>query len=302
MAGKIAIALLVVIGIAAVAAADHWGAGIYAGPLYYLPLALAAWQLSRGAALTAAILATFAWAIVSFEAGSPFTEPVLWTINLLLQGSVFLLVTWLIATLRQALHRARENRSTDELTGLSTRRSFYERAGSVLSVCHRDMRPVSLAHIEIDNLEQLRSGWFNRRGERVLRELADAITEVMRASDIAARLDENEFVVLLPETNGRHAQKALDKLRNEILSRQAIRDNEVHVRIGATAFSPAPADITSMLRAAERLLHRVKAAAPDSVVVEAVDQFHTRDHDTQPGDVTGTRARSRDERQEPRLH
>lgn len=276
MAGKTAVAILVFAGIVAVAAIDHWGAGIYAGPLYYLPLALGAWLLSRGAALVTAMIATFAWAIVSFEAGSPYAEPYLWTINLVLQGAVFLLVAYLIATLKRALDQAHAARSTDAQTGLSTRRSFFERAGSVLAICHRDMRSATLAYIELDNLEQPDARLWRKKSDAVLRELADVMTETLRASDIIARMKSNEFVVLLPETGEHDARKALGKLSKEISRRHVFTDNDASIGIGAVSFSPAPPDIIPMIKAAEKLLVRVKVAGRNSLIVESENRFDTQ--------------------------
>lgn len=273
MAGKIVITVLVVAGIIAVAATDHWGAGIYAGPLYYLPLALGAWLLSRGTALVAAMIATFAWAMVSLEAGSPYAEPYLWTINIVLQGGVFILVAYLIATLKRALDDARESRSIDAQTGLSTRRSFFERAGSVLAICHRDMRSATLAYVELDKLEQLDTRSWRKNGDAILRELADVMTETLRASDITARMKSNEFVVLLPETGERDARKALGKLSAEIARRRLFAEIDVGISIGAVSFSPAPPDIIPMIKAAEKLLVRVKAAGRNSVIVESENRF-----------------------------
>lgn len=270
MAGKIVITVLVAAGIIAVAATDHWGTGIYAGPLYYLPLALGAWLLTRGTALVAAMIATFAWAIVSLEAGSPYAEPYLWTINFVLQGGVFILVAYLIATLKRALDDARESRSIDAQTGLSTRRSFFERAGSVLAICHRDMRSATLAYVE---LEQLDTRAWRKDGDAILRELADVMTETLRASDITARMKANEFVVLLPETGERDARKALGKLSAEIARRRLFAEMDVGVSIGAVSFSPAPPDIIPMIKAAAKLLVRVKAAGRNSVIVESENRF-----------------------------
>src|SRR5690606_7220952 len=96
MNNRVLITVLVFAGILAAAAIDHYGRfAVYAGPLYFVPLIFAGWCLTRGTAVLAALFAAGMWAMVSLEAGSPFFEPASWTLNLLLQGALFVLVALL---------------------------------------------------------------------------------------------------------------------------------------------------------------------------------------------------------------
>ncbi|HEX7030793.1 MAG TPA: diguanylate cyclase [Gammaproteobacteria bacterium] len=259
--------LLTGIGVLAVAVIDYvTGTELRVFPLYFLPLLIAAWYLPRGPALVVALLVTAAWAFVHYLAGFRYTQAYIWAFNTGMQAIVFLLITLLFARVRDSLHFERELSRTDALTGLPNSRSFFERAGSVLAVCHRDNQPATLAYIDLDNFKNANDMLGHQTGDALLRKVADVLNETLRSSDIAARLGGDEFAVLLPETGEETAAIALEKVRSRLAGDEGFIAGDVTASIGAVACRTAPKDINAMIKAADRIMYRAKASANHVIV------------------------------------
>lgn len=265
------IAILVGIGILAVALVDYaTGDEVLVLPLYFLPLVMAGWYFPRRAALLAAVLVTIAWAVTLYLGGHRYSEPYIWITNFLAQGVAFIAVTLLAVGLRNAFRRKRELKSIDSVTGLANSQSFFERAGSVLAVCHRNTQPATLAYIDLDNLKN-NAALGHQKSDALLRKVADVLNDNLRASDVAARIGSDEFVVLLPETTEATAQAALDKVHARLTRAEDFQASDVIPRIGAVTCTPAPPDINRMIKAADKVMRRVKAASTNRVFVQGMD-------------------------------
>lgn len=270
---KFLVALLVFAAVAAVAAVDFFtSAEVRVFPLYFLPLMLAGWYLTRTATLLTALLATGVWAAMLYLGDQVYSQPWMWPVNVLAQGVVFLLVALLFTGLRESIRREREFARTDPLTHLPNSRSFYERVGSVLAVCRRNSEAATLAYIDLDNFKQVNDKLGHHKGDELLKEVANTMNDVLRNSDVVARMGGDEFIVLLAEADAAEAETALEKLRARISDSPQFIDNDVSVSIGAASYNLAPPDVTEMIRAADKIMYRVKAAGKNSVVVQDMNK------------------------------
>lgn len=266
------IGLLTAILVLAVAVADYaTGTEILVLPLYFVPLLLAAWYFPRRWAMFVAVIVTFAWINAQYFGGLEYSSAEIWAVNLVTQGILFLVITALISAVRNNLRTRRETASTDQLTGLPNRRSFFDRAGSVLAVCYRNNQPATLAYLDLDNFKQANEKLGHREGDKLLKKVADILGENLRSSDIAARFGNDEFILLLPETTEDNALIALEKVRARLARTEEFVTGDVTASIGAVTSTPAPSDISRLLKAADRIMHRVKADGRNRVLVEGVE-------------------------------
>lgn len=112
--------------------------------------------------------------------------------------------------------RLRDLATKDELTGLCNRRHFIELAEIELSRSRRKSAPTSLAMLDIDHFKLVNDHFGHAVGDSALIEIARAMKETLRGSDISARLGGEEFVVLLPETNLEGALAVTERLRESV--------------------------------------------------------------------------------------
>src|SRR5262249_39176200 len=101
-----------------------------------------------------------------------------------------------------AIHNARlyELATVDGLTGLYVRRYFDARLAEELERSRRFEVPFSVVLLDIDDFKQLNDRHGHALGDRVLRDVAQAMRRCLRGVDIAARYGGEEFAVILPRT------------------------------------------------------------------------------------------------------
>jgi diguanylate cyclase (GGDEF)-like protein len=108
--------------------------------------------------------------------------------------------------------------STDPLTGVANRHTFYERAALETERAKRYRRPLSIALFDLDRFKQINDRYGHLAGDAVLSEFARKVGAGLRETDLFARFGGDEFVALLPETRRSEAasvaRRILDDLRD----------------------------------------------------------------------------------------
>ena len=123
----------------------------------------------------------------------------------------------------------------DDVTGVMTRRFFFQQAHRECARARRYGHPLSCLMIEIDHYRMLCARFSDATGESILRGIASIIGQWTRDSDIIARFGDAKFAVLLPETDIEGATAAREKLLNALKTYPWRKDDEempVSVSIG----------------------------------------------------------------------
>ena len=263
-------AALSALGVALVAALDFVsGVEIRVYPLYYIPIAFAAWYLGRRWTVAIAALSTLAWIASNFYAGMHYSAPAIWAFNACMHLVSFLVVGLLLAQLKTALSHERALSRTDPLTALLNVRAFHEEARRVLSEARRKGRPVTVAYLDLDDFKAINERLGHHGGDETLRRVATAIRRSTRLSDLAARVGGDEFVLVFPETGLDAARVALDRLRAALAQTVGETGPFVTASIGAVVFTEIPESVEEMVRVADQWMYRAKAAGKDRVLLEA---------------------------------
>jgi diguanylate cyclase (GGDEF)-like protein len=166
----------------------------------------------------------------------------------------------------------RESR-VDSLTGVANRRHLYEELGRVSSLLARQERPLGVLAVDIDHFKNVNDEYGHAVGDTVLRNVATALKESVRAQDLVGRTGGEEFVVLLPDTDGPSAAALAERMRLEVSRRRVAGPNGtqlgVTVTIGCAAGHGVPADV--LLRSADHALYAAKRAGRNQVQRAAGD-------------------------------
>ena len=101
----------------------------------------------------------------------------------------------------------------DSLTGLANRRSAEVRLASEAARSERYGHALTVISFDLDKFKQINDTYGHPAGDQVLKEFAQRLSNVIRKSDIAARMGGDEFLVLLPQFTTNHVQILLDRLR-----------------------------------------------------------------------------------------
>lgn len=103
----------------------------------------------------------------------------------------------------------------DHLTGLANREGFDRQMAIEWQRALRHGRPLGLVFVDLDHFKSFNDTHGHVAGDRLLREVAAAITATSRASDFTARLGGDEFVVLCPDTDEDGLGRLIERLRIE---------------------------------------------------------------------------------------
>jgi diguanylate cyclase (GGDEF)-like protein/PAS domain S-box-containing protein len=147
--------------------------------------------------------------------------------------------------------------ATDALTGLANRRTLMELGTKECKRSQRFEHALSVLMVDIDSFKNVNDNWGHLIGDRVICAVADVCRLRVRGNlDTVARLGGEEFVVLLPETSGTHAETVAEALRAEVAEQQVVSDNGKHV---AFTVSIGVASLTDGLTFEQLLNHADKA-------------------------------------------
>lgn len=130
--------------------------------------------------------------------------------------AVALIVAVLIEQMQSAVQRISDLAATDHLTGLLNLRSFEEVLEQEHRKAERFGRSYTLVAVDVDNLAHVNELLGIEAGSQVLISVAAAIGRSIRASDVAARLGGDDFVVLLTEANATTGTAIAQRIRNNI--------------------------------------------------------------------------------------
>ena len=164
----------------------------------------------------------------------------------------------------------RSQATTDVLTGIPNRRHFLDVADRFLDQAHRSGRPIAWIAFDIDRFKRVNDGYGHDAGDRVLRAVAEAAAQSVRASDLVGRLGGEEFAICLPDTDLAGARRAAERLRSDVAAlRVAIANGvvSVTVSIGVCATQGGGLDLDTVLALADAGLYRAKHEGRDRVVV-----------------------------------
>lgn len=137
-------------------------------------------------------------------------------------------------SLKTALDEVKNLSLVDPLTGIFNRRFMDERIPIEIKRAYRYERSLSLILVSINRFREITGthGYFV--GDQVLKASADCIAESVRKEiDWLARYGEEEFVVVLPETDAQGAVILAKRLRIRIAS-TIVTHNGAEIKVNAS--------------------------------------------------------------------
>lgn len=150
---------------------------------------------------------------------------------------------------------------TDELTGLPNRRAFLRRLEDEVARVQRYGFPLSLALMDLDKFKEINDKYGHAGGDEVLRVYAKNILSIFRHHDLVARYGGEEFAVLLPNTEGEGALRALGKVKNRCIETRWQTEGAVisvpNFSAGIALYKPGETS-TAFIERVDKALYRAK--------------------------------------------
>jgi len=158
---------------------------------------------------------------------------------------------------------------TDAMTGLIERDAFAKRSVELISMARRYDEPLALVMLDLDDLAALRAERGEDVADRALALFASCVQSQMRLGDLAGRLADQPFGVLmarcLPE-----GPRALDKRLRHCLAERAPAELGAPLSFSAgwARLRPGDRGLADLQRRAETALYEAKRAGHGRLMAE----------------------------------
>jgi diguanylate cyclase (GGDEF)-like protein len=180
--------------------------------------------------------------------------------------AMLMLTVGLILLATERLRRELEHLAThDPLTGIFTRRALLDAGTQELTRGQRHSQPMSLLMLDLDHFKLINDTYGHLTGDQVLIDFVTRVGELLRNEDHFGRYGGEEFVALLPQTNGPAAVIVAERIREAIAA--SAQGPCYTVSIGIAEFSPADIRIDDVLDRADKALYQAKVSGRNRVVL-----------------------------------
>ena len=160
-------------------------------------------------------------------------------------------ITHFVSTGRDITERKRNEANSDTaafydaVTGVSSYRLLRERSRQILALARRHGLTAALLHVDVKGLKSVNTGLGREVGDELLRKFAERLKQGLRESDALARLDKDEFLILLSDVSDDDATaRVVRRLRESVGRPFQIKDHSLSI---ASSFGVAlyPQDATT---------------------------------------------------------
>jgi diguanylate cyclase (GGDEF)-like protein/PAS domain S-box-containing protein len=162
----------------------------------------------------------------------------------------------------------------DGLTGLINRSGFEAKLAERIADTEGHGVGGAVLAIDLDNVKDVNDIHGHETGDAVIRAAAHCLREQLRPTDVVARLDGDEFAVILPHTDAHEARRIATQLVDAIRARTVeAGERTIHTTasIGVATFDAERPGGESVLPAACQALYTAKESGRNCVVLEEPD-------------------------------
>ncbi|MCW7754282.1 PAS domain S-box protein [Desulfobotulus sp. H1] len=171
----------------------------------------------------------------------------------------------------------------DSLTGLPNRALFEDRVNQALIQGERENAAFALLFVDLDRFKPINDTLGHRVGDLLLQQLAGRMEKMIRASDTAARIGGDEFVILLRRiVLGKDAIRIAETMCREIRKAFFIEGHELHVSasIGIALYPDHGEDLITLCKRADQAMYGAKAGGRDRVFLYEGEQHCAESYET----------------------
>ena len=184
--------------------------------------------------------------------------PAWWLVGMgtLLVGAVVIMT--MRARVELLISRLYDAARTDPLTTLSNRRGFREQLDLELERARRAGTPAALLVADLDDFKDVNDYCGHRVGDVVLQRFAKLLCEHKRPIDLAARVDGEEFALIVPDGARREGFALAERVRRAVESEFQGDAVPLTVSFGVAVYPEHGETAAALLHAAAEALYAAK--------------------------------------------
>jgi diguanylate cyclase (GGDEF)-like protein/PAS domain S-box-containing protein len=174
-------------------------------------------------------------------------------------------------TARKAAERELERlATTDPLTGLFNRRSFFAEAEKIFARSQQTPYELAVLMMDIDHFKTINDRYGHQAGDAVLQEVAARLLKNLRPADVIARYGGEEFVVMLPRLPHANLASLTSRLTAAVRDAPVEHGGEritVTISIGAALLDEDSRSLDQLLTCADQAMYQAKQRGRDCWVI-----------------------------------
>jgi len=137
------------------------------------------------------------------------------------------------------------------------------------AACARHDRPLAVMVVDLDDFKDVNDLHGHDVGDMVLRQLADALRNVLRAQDVICRMGGDEFLVICPDSDLPAAIACAERLRaaaDELMVETGGTGLHVSVSVGVATRDASISSMAELVKLADRAAFLAKGRGRNCVV------------------------------------
>ncbi|MCM8900741.1 GGDEF domain-containing protein [Caldicoprobacter algeriensis] len=162
----------------------------------------------------------------------------------------------------------KESVEKDPLTGLYNRLAIEKMLSKVWSTAQTTKTPFTLAMVDLDNFKSINDSYGHIVGDEILKEVSSIIKKSLREEDVVMRYGGEEFVILLPGTDGSSALNPLERIRRRIENAELSEFKlKITVSIGGAVYpDDRPLEPDELIKFADAAMYEAKKEGKNRIV------------------------------------
>lgn len=140
----------------------------------------------------------------------------------------------------------------DQLTGVYNRKFYDKELKRLDDILYY---PLSIILVSINGIEKVNNQYGQTVGDILIRKAVQVLNHGCRGDDVVARYDGNEFVILMPRTDGAKVERALERIKKS-MDEVKVKSVKVSVSFGFSTKYEETEKTEDVLKMAQRHLER----------------------------------------------
>lgn len=154
----------------------------------------------------------------------------------------------------------------DSMTNLMNHKNSLRRLKEEVDRAKRIDYPLSVAMVDLDNFKLVNDTYGHQIGDEVLIQVAQILSENCRVTDTVGRYGGEEFIIIMPDTNGRDASLLLERIQTSI--EKTIFKEGIHVTVSCGISELNGESVHGILKSSDIMLYEAKKKGKNRVEVQ----------------------------------
>jgi len=160
----------------------------------------------------------------------------------------------------------REKSLLDPLTAIDNKRGLEVNAINSLALAQRNNQSVAVIYIDLDNFKSINDRFGHDFGDKALIAFSQSLKNILRRSDIKARVGGDEFILLLPNVdNDGYIHKIMDQIHAECTLLTCLQLNlTLNFSVGYSIYPQDGTKLEKLINLADQRMYQEKSVSKNN--------------------------------------